>query len=71
MPGAYFHGRPGGEQNSVLAVQVADATGTLTRCSTGGSTSRGWSAAAGSGCTHVGIRNGRPVMINPVYELLG
>ena len=60
------------ERNSVLAVEVADETGTLTALF------YGRKHIPGVDCgSHirlygtVGIRNGRPVMINAVYELLG
>jgi RecG-like helicase len=60
------------EQNSVLAVEVADETGTLTALFYGrkhipGVECGGRLRLSGT----VGIRNGRPVMINPVYELFG
>jgi hypothetical protein len=60
------------EQNSVLAVEVADETGTLTALFYGRKHIPGLECGSrirlqGS----VGIRNGRPVMINPIYELLG
>ena len=60
------------ERNSVLAIEVADETGTLTALFYGrkhipGVECGGRLRLSGT----VGIRNGRPVMINPVYELLG
>jgi len=60
------------EQNSVLAVEVADETGTVTALFYGrkhipGVECGGRLRLYGT----VGIRNGRPVMINAVYELLG
>ena len=60
------------EQNSVLAVEVADETGTLTALFYGRKHIPGVECG-GRLRLHgtVGIRNGRPVMINPVYELLG
>ncbi len=60
------------EQNSVLAVEAADETGTLTALFYGRKHIPG--VECGSRLRlhgTVGIRNGRPVMINPVYELLG
>ena len=60
------------EQNAVLAVEVADETGTLTALFYGRKHIPGVECG-GRLRLHgtVGIRNGRPVMINPVYELLG
>ena len=60
------------EQNSVLAVEVADETGTLTALFYGRKHIPGVDCG-GRLRLHgtVGIRNRRPVMINPVYELLG
>ncbi|HSZ39964.1 MAG TPA: amino acid permease [Trebonia sp.] len=59
------------ERNSVLAVEVNDATGTLTALFYGRSHIPALICGA-----HVrlqgpaGIRNGQPVMINPAYELI-
>ena len=60
------------EQNAVLAVEVADETGTLTALFYGRKHIPGVECG-GRLRLHgtVGIRNGRPVMINAVYELLG
>ncbi len=60
------------EQNSVLACEVSDDTGSLTALFYG----RGHIPGLDRGSRirlqgSVGMRNGRPVMINPVYELLG
>jgi hypothetical protein len=59
------------ERNSVLAVEINDATGTLTAMFYGRSHIPGLVCGArvrlhGS----VGMRGGQPVMINPAYELL-
>jgi amino acid transporter len=60
------------EQNSVLACEVSDDTGSLTALFYGRKHIPGLDRGSrirlqGS----VGMRNGRPVMINPLYELLG
>ena len=60
------------EQNSVLALEVADGTGSLTALFYGRKQIPG--AECGSRVRlhgSVGFRAGRPVMINPMYELLG
>ena len=60
------------EQNSVLALEVADDTGSLTALFYGRKQIPG--AECGSRVRlhgSVGFRDGRPVMINPMYELLG
>ena len=59
------------EQNSVLAAEIADATGELTALFYGRSRIPGLICGArvrfrGT----VGIRGGRPFMVNPTYELL-
>ena len=59
------------EQNSVLALDVSDSTGDLTALFYG----RSHIAGVICGSTvrlrgPVGIRDGRPVMINPAYELV-
>jgi len=59
------------ERNSVLAVEISDATGDLTALFYGRSHIAG--VICGSRVRFrgaVGIRHGRPVMINPAYELL-
>jgi len=60
------------EQNSVLACEVSDDTGSLTALFYGRRHVPGLDRGSrirlqGS----VGMRSGRPVMINPLYELLG
>jgi amino acid transporter len=60
------------EQNSVLAVEIADSTGELTAQFYGRTRIPGLSCGArvrlrGS----AGIRGGHPFMVNPTYELLG
>ncbi len=60
------------EQNSVLACEISDETGSLTALFYGRKQIPGVDCGSrirlqGS----VGIREGRPVMINPIYELLG
>jgi hypothetical protein len=60
------------EQNSVLACEIADETGTLTALFYGRKQIPG--VDCGSRLRlhgTVGMRDGRPVMINPIYELLG
>ena len=60
------------EQNSVLALEIADGTGSLTALFYGRKQIPG--AECGSRIRlhgTVGFRGGRPVMINPMYELLG
>ena len=60
------------ERNSVLALEVADDTGSLTALFYGRKQIPG--AECGSRVRlhgSVGFRDGRPVMINPMYELLG
>ena len=60
------------EQNSVLALEIADETGSLTALFYGRKQIPG--AECGSRVRlhgSVGFRDGRPVMINPMYELLG
>ena len=60
------------EQNSVLALEIADETGSLTALFYGRKQIPG--VECGSRVRlhgTVGIREGRPVMINPMYELLG
>jgi RecG-like helicase len=59
------------ERNSVLAAEISDATGDLTALFYGRSHIPG--VICGSRVRFrgaVGIRHGRPVMINPAYELL-
>ena len=59
------------ERNSVLACEISDATGDLTALFYGRSHIPG--VICGSRVRFrgaVGIRHGRPVMINPAYELL-
>jgi hypothetical protein len=59
------------ERNSVLAIEISDATGDLTALFYGRSHIPG--VICGSRVRLrgvVGIRHGRPVMINPAYELL-
>jgi len=59
------------ERNSVLAAEISDATGDLTALFYGRSHIPG--VICGSKVRFrgaVGIRHGRPVMINPAYELL-
>ena len=60
------------EQNSVLALEIADDTGSLTALFYGRRQIPG--AECGSRMRlhgTVGFRGTRPVMINPTYELLG
>ncbi len=60
------------EQNSVLALEIADGTGSLTALFYGRKQIPG--AECGSRVRlhgTVGFRGARPVMINPMYELLG
>ena len=60
------------EQNSVLGLEIADDTGSLTALFYGRKQIPG--ADRGSRVRlhgTVGFRAGRPVMINPTYELLG
>ena len=60
------------EQNSVLALEIADETGTLTALFYGRKQIPGVDCGSRVRLTGtVGIRDGRPVMINPMYELLG
>ncbi len=59
------------ERNSVLACEISDGTGVLTAMFYGRSHIPGLVCSArvrlrGS----VGIRDGRPTMVNPAYELL-
>ena len=59
------------EQNSVLAVEIADSTGDLTALFYGRSRISG--LMCGSRVRfrgQVGFKNGGPVMVNPAYELL-
>ena len=58
------------ERNSMLAAEIADSTGDLTALFMAGRISRASSAGPGWFRGPVGIRDGRPVMINPAYELL-
>jgi amino acid transporter len=59
------------ERNSVLAVEISDATGTLTAMFYGRSHIPGLVCGARVRFTgRAGIRNGQPVMVNPAYELL-
>ncbi len=60
------------ERNSVLACEVADSTGQLTALFYGRSHIPGLDPGARVRLRGpVGTREGRPVMINPAYELLG
>jgi amino acid transporter len=60
------------EQNSVLALEIADETGTLTALFYGRKQIPGVDCGSRVRLTGtVGMRDGRPVMINPMYELLG
>jgi hypothetical protein len=60
------------EQNSVLACEVSDDTGSLTALFYGRSHVPGLDRGSGIRLQGtVGMRSGRPVMINPLYELLG
>ena len=59
------------ENNTVLALDVADSTGQLTALFYGRSNIAGVRPGVKVRLRgQVGIRNGRPVMINPAYELL-
>ena len=59
------------ERNSVLAAEIADSTGDLTALFYGRSHIPGIICGARVRFRGpVGIRDGRPVMINPAYELL-
>jgi RecG-like helicase len=59
------------ERNSVLAVEIADATGALTAMFYGRSHIPGIVCGARVRLTGpAGIRDGQPVMINPAYELV-
>jgi amino acid transporter len=59
------------EQNTVLACDVEDSTGQLTALFYGRSNIPGLRPGSKVRLRgQVGIRNGRPVMINPAYELL-
>jgi hypothetical protein len=59
------------EQNTVLACDVEDSTGQLTAMFYGRSNIAGIRPGVKVRLRgQVGIRNGRPVMINPAYELL-
>jgi hypothetical protein len=59
------------ERNSVLAVEVADETGSLTAMFYGRSHIPGLICGARVRLTgRAGIRDGQPVMINPAYELI-
>ena len=59
------------ERNSVLAIEIADSTGDLTALFYGRSHIPGIICGARVRFRGpVGIRDGRPVMINPAYELL-
>jgi RecG-like helicase len=59
------------EHNTVLACDVEDATGQLTAMFYGRSNIAGLRPGVKVRLRgQVGIRNGRPVMINPAYELL-
>ena len=60
------------EQNSVLACEVSDDTGSLTALFYGRKHIPGLDRGSRIRLQGtVGIRNGTPVMINPLYELLG
>jgi hypothetical protein len=59
------------ERNSVLATEISDSTGNLTALFYGRSHIPGIICGARVRFRGpVGIRDGRPVMINPAYELL-
>jgi len=59
------------ERNTVLACDVEDSTGQLTAMFYGRSNIAGLRPGVKVRLRgQVGIRNGRPVMINPAYELL-
>jgi len=59
------------ERNSVLAVEINDATGNLTAMFYGRSHIPGLVCGARVRLSgSVGIRGGQPVMINPAYELV-
>jgi RecG-like helicase len=59
------------ERNSVLAVEISDATGDLTALFYGRSHIPGIICGARVRFRGpVGVREGTPVMINPAYELL-
>ena len=59
------------EQNSVLACEVSDDTGSLTALFYGRNHLPGLDRGSRIRLQGtVGMRNGRPVMINPIYELL-
>ena len=59
------------EHNTVLACDVEDSTGQLTALFYGRSNIPGLRPGSKVRLRgQVGIRNGRPVMINPAYELL-
>ena len=60
------------EQNSVLACEVSDDTGSLTALFYGRNHIPGLDRGSRIRLQGtVGMRSGRPVMINPLYELLG
>jgi amino acid transporter len=60
------------EQNSVLACEVSDDTGSLTALFYGRKHIPGLDRGSRIRLQGtVGMRNGRPMMINPLYELLG
>ena len=59
------------ERNSVLAVEISDHTGNLTAMFYGRSHIPGLVCGARVRLTgSAGFRDGRPVLINPAYELL-
>jgi amino acid transporter len=59
------------ERNSVLAVEIADGTGSLTAMFYGRSHIPGLICGARVRLTgRAGIKDGQPVMINPAYELI-
>ncbi|MBV9384311.1 MAG: amino acid permease [Streptosporangiaceae bacterium] len=59
------------EQNSVLAIEISDATGQLTALFYGRSHIPGLNCGARVRLHgRAGIRHGRPVMVNPAYDLL-